>query len=80
MMQITDDQAKRLLKLLDEAEKPLYLFSDRQDHIIASEWLDDDAAALAYARKLQCPEVFILKAIGIADQINEDFWLYAEVE
>lgn len=71
---LRDDQLKRLLKDMDDkADKPFYLFMDEEEKVLDSEWLENDTQALAYAMKLKCRVVNVLRWVAVADHDLEEY-------
>lgn len=70
---ISDEQAKRLLRLMDEIGKPYYEFRDEQDRLLDCDWLDSDEQALKHARTLDSPVVNVMRWVAYADNVQEDY-------
>lgn len=72
---ISEEQAKRLLRLMDEIRKPYYEFRDEQDRLLDCDWLDSDEQALERARAFECRVVNVLRWVAYADHDQEDYGL-----
>jgi hypothetical protein len=70
---ISEEQAKRLSRLMDYISKPFFVFMDEQESVLDSDWLDSDEQALERARTLDCPVVNVMRWVAYADKTQDDY-------
>lgn len=65
---MNDKQLGRLLRELDEMDKPLYVFMDEQEDVLRSEWLLNDQLALRFAEfAFRGKTVNVLRYVGTSE-------------